>query len=97
MTTLVGAKPREVLSLSKNERLAAGGRRSGGTDHFGRPALEGQLPEVGGRRWRSVFLRFSRGRLLTQISSAVGGRRSGSSFLGSFLLGILLQHEILTF
>ena len=54
--TLVGAKPQEVLSLSKNERSAVGGRRSGGTDHFGRPALEGQLPEVGGRRWRSVLL-----------------------------------------
>ena len=42
------------------------------------------------------FLRFSQDRLLTQISSAVGGRRSaadcrrsGSSLLGSFLLGCL--------
>ena len=53
---LVGAKPQEVFSLSKNEtsavggrRPAVGGRRSGGADHFGRPALEGQLSEVDGR------------------------------------------------
>ena len=52
--------PGGLLTLKKREvggrRSAAGGRRSGGTDHFGRPALEGQLPEVGGRRWRSVLL-----------------------------------------
>ena len=35
------------------------------------------------------FLRLSRDRLLTQISSAVGGRRSGRLLLGSFLLGFV--------
>ena len=48
-STLVGAKPQEDFSLSKNETSAVGGRRSGGTDHFGRAALEGQLSEVDGR------------------------------------------------
>ena len=40
---VVGAKPQEDFLLSKNERSAVGGRRSGGTGHFGRSALEGQL------------------------------------------------------
>ena len=46
---------------------------------------------VGGRR--SVFLRFSRDRLLTQISSAVGGRRSAVGgrrpAVGKFIFGII--------
>ena len=35
-----------LLTLNKRE---VGGRRSDGTDYFGRAALEGQLSEVDGR------------------------------------------------
>ena len=53
---LVGAKPQEVLSLSKNVRSAVGGRRSGGTDHFGRPALEGQRSALAVGTFSKLFL-----------------------------------------
>ena len=45
--------PGSLLTLKKRDvggrRSAVGGRRSGGADHFGRPALEGQLSEIDGR------------------------------------------------